>query len=124
MAAASLGAVKLLAMIELSKKTVCGREKVFVAGKIVRRLGNATGEFRDDFGPIALGKRIEFLDQFLGRLRHKTRSHVVFLRSKLAVSPPLAEQVDARERESQEGKGEMTQENQGAREEPQVPRPC
>jgi hypothetical protein len=80
----------LLATIELSEKTVGGGEKVFVVGKIVRRLGNATSELRDDFGPIVLGKRFEFFDQFPRGLRHTTRVPRCVLEAKLLVPRPTS----------------------------------
>jgi hypothetical protein len=78
----------LLATIELTEKTVCGREKIFVVGKVVRRLSHAASEFRDDLGPIVLGKRFELFDQFLRGLRHKTRVPRCLLEVKFTVSRP------------------------------------
>lgn len=78
----------LFATIEFGEETVCGGEKVFVVGKVVRGLRNAAGKFRDNLGLIALGKRLEFFDQFLSGLRHKTRVPRCLLEVKLTVPRP------------------------------------
>ena len=83
-------ATTLLATIQVSEKTVGGRDEVLVVGKIVRRLGHASRKLRDDFGSIALGQRFEFFDQFLRRLRHETRVPRCVLEVKLSLPRPNA----------------------------------
>lgn len=78
----------LLAAVQLGKETIRGREQDFVVRKIVRRLGDATGQFGNDFGSTVLRKRFGLFDQLLRGVRHKTRVPRCLLEVKLSVCRP------------------------------------
>ena len=64
---------RLLATIELSEEAIGDRDQIFVLRHVVRSQGHAAGELGHEFRPIQIRKRVEFLEQLFGGLRHEIR---------------------------------------------------
>jgi hypothetical protein len=65
--------LRLLLAIEFDEEAIRGRNEVVVLGQIVRREGRSTEQFSSEFRPIFVGQGFEFVQQFLGGLRHGFR---------------------------------------------------
>jgi hypothetical protein len=64
---------RLLVTIELDKQAVGSRNDVVVVRQIVGSQGHATYQLRNNLRPIAIGKRVEFVEQLLGTFGHEIR---------------------------------------------------
>lgn len=73
-----------LATIEIGEEAIGSGYGIFVLWQIVRSQGHPTREFGQDFRPILIRQRLEFLEQLLGGVRHEIRVARCVLCVKLA----------------------------------------
>src|SRR5580700_9983490 len=62
-----------LATIEFDKESISSRNQVVILRQVMWSQGHAAREFSRQLRPIALRKRVEFVQQLLGSLSHRTR---------------------------------------------------
>ena len=62
--------LRLLVAIEFDEEPIRGRHQIVVLGEIVWSQGRSTEQFRDEFRPVFVRQRVEFVQQLLRGLRH------------------------------------------------------
>jgi hypothetical protein len=73
----------LLVPIELDEQAAGSRYEIVVVGQIVWTQGQAAYQFGHELRPIAVRKRVDFVEQLLGSLVHEVRFALTVLGVKL-----------------------------------------